>query len=232
MVAAGGGAIDTGLGATGGVEEIIDRPMRLVGVDLTGVASMVLGSIPGVALDTGAAGGIETVSTCDGADDVSEVDGRTLLGLTVVAGASGAATAVAVPDSEEPSSSSPLAFFFVVARERLLLTFSTSTCSVVSMAVPVPAVLNHSLMVASSPGPTVDMCALILGTPSAMHLSTIALLSMPSSFAIWEIRLAKFNSRTNHRLNPIFDTPTILRFGLRGPSSFSRSTHAPRIRDA
>ena len=207
---------------------MIDRPTR-VGVEgRTCGASMAFGSIAAGIVCVGDTGSVATVSSCTVEREGDRVGARPF------EGASGAATAVAVALSEsdeEPSDSSPWDFF-LVARGFLLFTFSTSTCSVVSIAVPVEAVLNHSRMVASSPGPTVDMCPLMLGTSSAMHLSTIALLSMPSSFAIWEIRLAKFNSRTNHRLDPTFDTPTILQFGLRGPRSVSRLTHAPRIFDA
>jgi hypothetical protein len=85
--------------------------------------------------------------------------------------------------------SSPVAAasaFFTGAR--LAFTFSTSTFSAVSTAVPPPSPLNHSRMVISRPTETGDMWFLMIasGIPSAWHFATMTLESIPISFASWK----------------------------------------------
>lgn len=168
-----------GTDCAGGIEEIDDAAMRgpagLAGASGAGGAA----GGGGVAALGAAASGSTTGATT-GAATTTGVEGFSGAGVSMA----GSATAGA-------SESSP-AFFFLVAGF-FVFTFSRSTCAVCSTAVPPAeaALLNHSLIDISRPIETVDMCPLTIVSemPSSRHLVMIALDSMPSSFAICEIRL-------------------------------------------
>src|SRR5690606_6083042 len=115
---------------------------------------------------------------------------------------------------------------FALARARLgaAFTCSRSTCADVSTAVPEEAspsapALNHSRMLAASPGEIVDMWFFTLswGIPSAQHFSTIALDLTPSSFASSNTRVDKSHSNRAPAAGAVLIPPSAL-IRLRPPA--------------
>jgi len=177
------GALGAGLGASFG--SIVAGETRAGAGGGVGAAGVGLGAIF-VAANGGSDGSCITTGA-----------GMTTLagaGRGAGAGEGGASTAVAAA----PASSLSFAAFFLDGAF-LVFTAAASTCSVVSTAVEGEPELHHSRMVASRPADTVDMWSLMVvaGMPSAWHLATMALDSMPSSFArLWMRLVAKPTSES------------------------------------
>jgi hypothetical protein len=132
--------------------------------------------------------------------------GAGFFGITRAAG--GSATAVDASGIAPGIPSSLPSSFFPRPLRGLALTFSRSTFSAVSTEVAWAPELNHSRIVASRPAEMTERWFLTLssGIPSARHLATIALASIPRSFAMaLSRRIAKSNSRVASQLRCIPD---------------------------
>ena len=80
-------------------------------------------------------------------------------------------------------------FVFFLARCFAFVTLTFSAVSTAEAEDATPSSLNHSIIVASRPADTVDMCPVISGMPSMVHFSMMSLEPTPIFFAIWCTRV-------------------------------------------